>query len=104
MPTIVFRRQRGSPNSSAIEPSLWACFGSVASSCSSSLAAAFHRSGSLRRRKIGIASRAGARPIRNIARQALPMTPDSSSMPRPMPQRAASMLPTAESAWSIPSA
>ena len=38
-------------------------------------------------------STAGARPTRNIARQALPIAPDSSSLPSTMLMTAASMLP-----------
>ena len=40
----------------------------------------------------------------NIHRQAVPITPDFSASPRRMLSTAAIMLPTAESAWSQPSA
>ena len=101
MPTIVFRRQRGSPKSSASEPSC----GLPSPSSSSSRAAAFQRSGSLSRRKIGIDEQGGdqSRPGTSPARR-WRSRPISSSLPSTMLITAASMLPTAESAWSQPSA
>ena len=69
----VLAASAGRRNSSASEPSLG--LRRVRRPPRSRSAAAFQRSGSLSRRKIGIASTAGARPTRNIARQALAITP-----------------------------
>jgi hypothetical protein len=93
MPTIACLRQRGSVNSSPIEPRR-----------SPLLAAFCQLSGSLSRRNTRIASSAGSVPTTNMARQALPTVPLCSSCPSTMPMSAAIMLPIVDAACTQPSA